>query len=87
MLVQVEGIYKNQPQGDVTGILPAWDMFQGFLVTIATRRPLLPGGSNRDLFIRDRWRSPINLERVTFSASQKGHKENCQVGMIGYFFH
>ena len=35
----------------------------------------IPGDSSRDLLIPDRWRSPTTFERVTFSPSQKGHKE------------
>ena len=34
-----------------------------------------------DLLIPDRWRSPTTFERVTFSPSQKGHKE-----LPGIFF-
>ena len=34
-----------------------------------------PGDSSRDLSIPKRWRSPITFGRVTFSPSQKGHKE------------
>ena len=35
--------------------------------------------SSRDLFIPKRWRSPTTFEGVTFSPSQKGHQQNCQV--------
>ena len=45
----------------------------------------LLGDASRDLLIPDRWRSlTVTFERVTFSPSQKGHKElkNCQVVIL-----
>ena len=45
----------------------------------------VPGDSIPDLFIPDRWRSRFAIEGVTFSPSQKGHQQNCQVVNLHFF--
>ena len=69
VMVEVEFIYRTTFVASVSLICPT-----GLTTQICKRRNS-PGDSSRDLFIPKRWRSRFALERVTFSPSQKGHKE------------